>query len=95
MFTNPYIYSIKTNTIQKPTNNLCKLKIELKCFRVNKENLLFERTEYKFGFKHTNSVIKSPANSSLTLRTTRFFLYCINSDHSDKWRKAGFLAKSP
>ena len=73
MFTNPYVYNNKTNTIQEPTNNLCNLKIELTCIRKDKEYLLFESIEYSFGFKHTNSVIKSHANSSLNLRTTRIF----------------------
>ena len=73
MFTNPYKYNNKTNTIQKPTNNLCNLKIDLTCIRKNKEYLLFESIEYSFGFKNTNSVIKSPANSSLNLKTTRLF----------------------
>ena len=73
MFTNPYVYNNETNTVQKPTYNLCNLKTEQTCFRINEEYLLFESIEYNFGFEHTNSVIKSPANLSLNLRTNRLF----------------------
>ena len=51
------VYKIKKfNTIQKPTNNLGNLKIQLTSFRINQEYLRFESKEFSFGFKHLNSL---------------------------------------
>ena len=72
-----YLQNKKINTIQKPTNNLFNLKIELTCFRINKEYLFFESIVYNFDFKHTNAAIKSPASSFLNFWTTRLFVFCI------------------
>ena len=65
-----YVHNNKTKTTQNLTNNLCSLMIELTCFRINKEYLLFESIECSFGFKHTNPVIKSHTCLSLNLKIT-------------------------